>query len=157
MATQPDKAVPAGIKPPSALLALTELPRAIAEFRELLASGSPLPEVRFQLAALLEASSKSEAERLWIECVQLNPSHLDARRRLGMLYATTERLDKAGEQFLALTRLKPDDAEAWGNLGNVALFQGRAREAVAHYEQALRLDPNNRSLRENLRVARENL
>lgn len=35
MATQPDKAVPAGIKPPSALLALTELPRAIAEFSSL--------------------------------------------------------------------------------------------------------------------------
>ena len=144
-----------------AYLALHRTAPALAEFRELLASGSAsittTAEAHFQLGSLQEDTKKSEAERHYVECLLLNPSHLAARRHLGMLYARSERLDQAGEQFLALTRLNPDDAEAWGNLGNVALFQNKIHEAIAFYERALKLDPSNRALRQNLQAAREAL
>jgi Flp pilus assembly protein TadD len=54
-------------------------------------------------------------------------------------------------------RLVPADADAHANLGNVLLLGGRPREAIACYEQSLRLRPADDRTRENLQLAREGL
>jgi len=39
-------------------------------------------------------------------------------------------------------RIKPDHAEAQNHIGNILLRLGRVQEAIAHYEQALRISLN---------------
>jgi protein O-GlcNAc transferase len=76
---------------------------------------------------------------------------------LGLLLARAERLGPAEGHFRAILRLVPADADAHANLGNVLLLGGRPREAIACYEQSLRLRPADDRTRENLQLAREGL
>jgi cytochrome c-type biogenesis protein CcmH/NrfG len=45
----------------------------------------------------------------------------------------------------------------WNNLGNCYLVLGRLREAIAAYEESLRLKPGDASVQGNLDLAREAL
>jgi Flp pilus assembly protein TadD len=74
-----------------------------------------------------------------------------------LLLARAGRLPAATEHLRAAVRLKPGDAEARVNLGNVLLLQGQTREAIACYEEAVRLRPDDARIRENLQMARDAL
>ena len=50
-------------------------------------------------------------------------------------------------------RLKPDDAEAHTNLGNVLSSQGKLDEAIAEYREAIRLKPDDAEAHYNLGIA----
>ncbi|MFM8337235.1 MAG: tetratricopeptide repeat protein, partial [Opitutaceae bacterium] len=75
-------------------------------------------------------------------------------RRLGLLAARREDFAAAERHFSALARIRPDDADAHANLGNVLLLTGRAREAAERFETALRLRPVDDRLSESLAAAR---
>jgi cytochrome c-type biogenesis protein CcmH/NrfG len=49
--------------------------------------------------------------------------------------------------------LDPNDLDAHYNLGNALIEQDRVAEAVPHYEQVLRLNPNHTGAREILERA----
>ncbi len=53
--------------------------------------------------------------------------------------------------------LDPTRVAARANLGNVLLVLGRPREAIVHYEEAVRLAPADPRAHENLALAREAL
>jgi Ca-activated chloride channel family protein len=52
-----------------------------------------------------------------------------------------DRAREAEPELREATRLRPEDAEAQALLGNALALMGRAPDAVAAFEQALRLDP----------------
>jgi tetratricopeptide (TPR) repeat protein len=69
---------------------------------------------------------------------------------LGVIAAQMGKHDVAGEYIREVIRLKPDFAEAHGNLGNVLQAQGRLNEAAASYQEALRLKPDYAEAHNNL-------
>jgi tetratricopeptide (TPR) repeat protein len=142
-------------------VALAELNRdaeAIVHFRATLEGNPDQPEAHFQLGRILERSSRpAEAEAEYTAAVRLAPDHVAAHRKLGLMNARRENLGVAAEHFRAVIGREPSDADAHANLGNVLLLQGQPREAIARYEEALRLRPDDPRTRENLRLAREAL
>ena len=54
-------------------------------------------------------------------------------------------------------QLRPADADALANLGNIRLLQHRPAEAIRLYESALRLRPGDARTAENLQLARTQL
>jgi Flp pilus assembly protein TadD len=54
----------------------------------------------------------------------------------------------------AVVRQRPDYAEAHNNLGIALGSQGRLRDAIGQFEQALRLKPEFPDARRNLEIAR---
>jgi tetratricopeptide (TPR) repeat protein len=52
-------------------------------------------------------------------------------------------------------RIGHNDVRAHINLGNVLLLRGNLGEAIAHYQQALRIDPHSAEAHLNLAVALE--
>jgi tetratricopeptide (TPR) repeat protein len=59
-----------------------------------------------------------------------------------MALATEGKLDEAAGQYRKAIQLKPDYADAHGNLANVLAAQGRLAEAVKEYQRTLELVPN---------------
>jgi tetratricopeptide (TPR) repeat protein len=57
--------------------------------------------------------------------------------------ADQQALQRATEEFLALTRARPDDAAAYHNLGNFYMARREFDPAVASYERAFQLLPDN--------------
>ena len=68
-----------------------------------------------------------------------------------------ERLDEAEANYRQLLRRKPDDAEAYNNMGTVLQAKGKLEEAVASYQQAVRLKPDFANALNNLGVAQKDL
>jgi Flp pilus assembly protein TadD len=51
--------------------------------------------------------------------------------------------------------LKPADSGAEANLGAALAELGERQKAIAHFQRALELDPDNRLARENLEALRD--
>jgi tetratricopeptide (TPR) repeat protein len=128
-------------------------PAAAAEhFR----AAESLPEACYQLGRLAErAGDAAAAEAHYTRAIRLDPNHVAAHARLGLLFARSERLPGAVAELRTAVRLRPDDANGHANLGNVLLLQGNVAEAIACYESALRLRPDDPRLRESLDLARQ--
>jgi len=56
-------------------------------------------------------------------------------------------------RYEASLEVKPDDGAAHNNLGVALLQLGRARDAVPHFREAIRLSPDLAQARDNLRRA----
>jgi tetratricopeptide (TPR) repeat protein len=89
---------------------------------------------------------------LWERAVQVTPENCFLRANLGMALVSNDNLEAALEQYSEALRLNPDysfgtwklsDAYAEAhNAQGVALFKkGLWREAILHYEEALRVKP----------------
>jgi tetratricopeptide (TPR) repeat protein len=52
-----------------------------------------------------------------------------------------------------LQRLDPNNADACGGMGNVFLMEEHYSQAITHYQEALRLRPNDETLRARLELA----
>ena len=61
-----------------------------------------------------------------------------------------ENFKEAVEEFRAAVRINPRDANAEANLGTALAEIGNLREAQAHLEKALAIDPNLALARDNL-------
>jgi tetratricopeptide (TPR) repeat protein/peroxiredoxin len=76
-----------------------------------------------------------------------DPSSAEACYGLGSAYLNLQRTAEARENFERAIKLRasyPDTlANAWNNLGIIAMQEGRAEEATRCFQQALRLNPDN--------------
>jgi tetratricopeptide (TPR) repeat protein len=63
------------------------------------------------------------------------------------------RLDEAGEGFKATLAENPEDAETHANMGWMELEYGDRNQAMEHFREALRLDPNSNYAREGILMA----
>ncbi len=91
----------------------------------------------------------SEAETHYRAALELNAAYPDAAAGLGLSLARQGRIQEAGEQFVAASRMRGEVksgnpvALAELNLANHLASENNLREAIAHYESARNLEPNN--------------
>jgi tetratricopeptide (TPR) repeat protein len=111
------------------------------------------PQAHNHLGALLAEQGDLEAAIAhFLEAGRLNPDWAEPRDNLtsarvakhnqqGLQLATEGKLDLAAAAHRAALALRPDDAAAHGNLGNVLKAQGDLAAAAECYRHALRLAP----------------
>jgi tetratricopeptide (TPR) repeat protein len=87
------------------------------------------------------------------EAVSLRPDFAEAWSDLGEARKTLLDDDGALTAFEKAVALDADDAVAQTRLGEEYLSHGKAHLAVAHLQQAIRLDPDNQSTLYNLQAA----
>lgn len=80
-----------------------------------------------------------EAEGLFMAVIELDPSHLDAHHKLGMLYMRLGDFPNAELFFNKLINLKKDPIY-FSNLGAALYQQQRLVEAAEAYENAIAMD-----------------
>jgi tetratricopeptide (TPR) repeat protein len=109
------------------------------------------PVQHFKIANVLAALHKTnEAMASLQSAVKLDTNFWEARYLLGVELATQNRLAEAQEQFYAVTTLRPDYARGHLNLGVALARQSQFDAAAAHFREALRLEPTNRSAQQFL-------
>lgn len=84
----------------------------------------------------------SEAERIYLQALAIDPRHPDALHLLGMIAYQTGRDEAAVELIRKAIAIKGDAASYHSNLGNVLQAQGKLAEAGACYQRALVLKPD---------------
>jgi tetratricopeptide (TPR) repeat protein len=91
-----------------------------------------------------------EAERLYLQALDLQPGLPEAHCNLGILLHASGRLEQAAEHLQRATLLRPGLAQAWNNLGVVLRKLSRLTEGREALTEALRLAPNSAAAHHNL-------
>jgi tetratricopeptide (TPR) repeat protein len=94
-----------------------------------------------------------DAEANCSQAVELNPSAVNSRYTLGVVYRETDRPEEALGQFQQVLELDPLHEEAMQFAGYLSALLGRDEEARSYYQQYLQLNPTNANVR--MRVAYE--
>ena len=90
----------------------------------------------------LATNDVQKAESMFRHLLQVNPSNIDAYARLGVIYASQNRLDEARKEFEELSHRQPKAAVTATTMAGVILtLQQKGDEARKQYERALELDP----------------
>lgn len=81
-----------------------------------------------------------EAEKTFVEVLTLNPEHLDANNKLGLIYLKTNRFSKAEAVFKQLITLEPRNPVYYSNLGLAFYNQNKLLDAKDAYDKSIMLD-----------------
>ena len=83
-----------------------------------------------------------EAESVYREILEIEPTQLDANNNLGVLLYETNRLEEAEKIIKKAIELMPNYAVAHNNLGNTQKSLSKLEEAETSYKKAIELKPN---------------
>jgi protein O-mannosyl-transferase len=107
--------------------------------------------------AYLKQNKLDEAMVQFKETLRLDPNYPQMNFYLGVIYLQQEKWDEAIFYLSKELQMNPNSAEVYINLANaheglaiVLTKQGKMEDAIAHYKEALRLDPNLETSRKNL-------
>lgn len=104
--------------------------------------------------AMREEGMHSEAEALLLEARRRMPTDPRVHDALCVLYADERELDKAVAACEKATKLDPERASAWNNLGYLYVVTNRPSEAIEAAKAAIDLDGAEPRYRNNLAIAR---
>ena len=109
------------------------------------------PSAQFALGAGLERQGQvRQAIVHYRMAVAIDSHYAKAYYNLGQIFRKTGQWQAAADAYLAAARANPADQATQLNLASVLPQVGRPREAVAHFDQALRTDPNSIEALNNL-------
>jgi hypothetical protein len=99
---------------------------------------------RFWGGSLRRMGQLEEAVKVYERAVRIAPTHAPSRTSLGNLYRRTDRVDEALDEYKRALAINPGDWRP--NLGAAMIYdlQNDGPAALAHAENVLRYQPNNR-------------
>jgi superkiller protein 3 len=92
-------------------------------------------------ALLYALGSNVEAEQSFRRAVELNPGDQGAWNNLGNALSAQNKFDEALAMERQSLMLRPDNAAAYMNIGEINLERGNLQLAVQAFEQAIRILP----------------
>lgn len=92
--------------------------------------------------------TQQERKQILQTMIERNPELWRERYILGGIYLQEMDFDRAGEQFKKIIKIRPQMIQAYNALGMCYLNQGKNSEAVAIWEKAMELDPENEAVRD---------
>lgn len=94
--------------------------------------------------------AEGEAERAYLEALELEPSFVDANSDLGLLRAEQGKLDEAVRLYQRVLVLDPDNSEAYRRMGDLYHQQRNYKASIAAHRKAVSLNPFNAGAYANL-------
>jgi len=127
---------------------LDEEEKALADVDEVLKLHPGLAMAMRFRATLLARSGKFDLAAAQLEELQETTSEDDLQ--LAFLYSAEGQHRKALERFSAVLEKQPDNAIALRGRGDLLLTTGKQAEAIADYEQSLKIEPDDAHVLNNL-------
>jgi tetratricopeptide (TPR) repeat protein len=130
---------------------------AVTELREAVSLDASRPEAHNMLGlALASTGRNAEAIGQYVLALRARPSYSSARFNLATALAKAGRVDDAVDNLRRILTDNPEDPAAKRRLadaltlrGTLLLRDGKREEAVAQFDEALKLDPSNETARKN--------
>jgi superkiller protein 3 len=111
----------------------------------------------FRLAGLNFDLQRYDAAREYVQAaISISPATWLYHYLLGLVERSANRLTDARESLETAAKLQSTEAPVFNALGEVLLQQGERQAAIAAYEKAVKLAPNDATFRQNLESARRN-
>jgi tetratricopeptide (TPR) repeat protein len=128
----------------AALARQGRIEEAKAEFDRALQFDPNLADAHHNLGRLLAGTGQlDEAVPHFEKAIAINPSFAEAHTALGCVWVEEGKVSQAIPQLQKALALQPSLVEAHDCLGEALyISQARTQEALAHWREALRLDPN---------------
>jgi tetratricopeptide (TPR) repeat protein/serine/threonine protein kinase len=143
------------------LEALGKRPEAEAQFRNILGLRPDDATTRNSLGTLLSDQRKNEEAIAEFEAViSTNPDYILAYGNMMKAQGNLKQVDAAESTFARLMNREPgaiEQARAWDFLGMAYELAGQDEKALAKYDEALRLDPENPGIVRNRSLCRVRL
>jgi hypothetical protein len=103
------------------------------------------------IAAMYHSLGKDTESVIYLNrAIKKNPWHAEAYFRLGNIYKTSEQYNLAISAYANGLKIIPDNTLMLNNLGVVYSILGKYTEAKTAFTQAITLDPNYESAKQNL-------
>ncbi len=113
-----------------------QIPQALESFTEAI-------QAKFEKGALLHRQGNlAEAERLYMDVLQHNPTHFDALHLLGVIALNTDRTQQGVDLITKAIGLNSNFAAAHGNLGYGLMNLRLLEDALASCDKAIALKPD---------------
>ena len=106
-----------------------------------LVAGQSLLEVFHEAVSALSSGDYAAAERGFQKVLDASPDHVDSLQNLGVVYARTNRLDKAIPLYRRALELSPRNGSVLLNLGLAYMKQGAFSEALPVFQTLSAADP----------------
>lgn len=95
------------------------------------------------LGVLYAAHNDPMAVEYLSTAMRLEPSNTNVLYSIGKYYQDIENYDEAEKYYHQILDINPASADAWNNLGYIALVKGDVARATELFDKALEADPNN--------------
>ncbi|NJM28084.1 MAG: tetratricopeptide repeat protein [Pseudanabaena sp. RU_4_16] len=111
----------------------------------------PITEIDANLASLSlfyqaldhhQSGRLQEAERVYLQILKQQPTHLDAMHNLGTIACQSQKFDNAINYFQQVLTYAPQRLDTHTNLAHALKAIGNLLEAIKHYELILEASPN---------------
>ncbi len=120
---------------------LGEYGDAIQEFKKAVERSPKVAKYHFNLANSYYESDRIElAINSYMDAIDLKPDYVPAINNLADIYEIAGKTEKARELFEYITRIEPENALGYLNLGNHFLRDNDTVEAGKNYRKAIELD-----------------
>jgi len=106
--------------------------------------------IRTRALLLAEDERLDEAAAELQKLRENDPNDLLTLLQLGMIYSVQKKSDKAVEAYSTILAAQPDLWQALRGRGDAYLNLGKHAEAIADYEKAMKLEPNDHGILNNL-------
>ncbi len=125
-------------------------------FRQVITLYPQNPEGHNNLANILKQENKlAQAISHYKIAIQLAPNYKNALFNLASTYDSIGNFDQAVKFYKQCLKQNADFAEAYNGLGIVLAKKGQIHAAIAQFNKALSIKPDNKSAQQNLIKARE--
>jgi predicted O-linked N-acetylglucosamine transferase (SPINDLY family) len=91
---------------------------------------------------MLQQGQTAGAQQVLQAAIWADPNDASAANMLGVALASQSKFDEAMVWFTEATRLAPDAAGAWGNIGNLHTLKGELEQAATAWKKAVSIDPD---------------
>jgi protein O-GlcNAc transferase len=115
----------------------------MADLRPFRESARELQRLLQRALAAHRQGALEEAERLYLEALQLAPESFEAQHLLGVLRGQQGRYEEALELVCAALKAKPREVGMLANHGLILYMMKRPQEALVSFDQALAIRPDN--------------